>query len=496
MSAVHASSLTGRLARGVWLLLAACDACLLVSLVLSYRWFAWEIPDASTPAAVLIYAILYGAIALATGLAACLVASIAVGIARQFYEPIFFSRWLMILAVIPLTGVVLTSIAWYWYVRPIYAIRDTARLDRFEIFDQLSKAASDNWWPIGLVGNDRLSIGLSLCMLIALAYLSEKYFMAWLRVRWPIPLVPIAMAASLVWISHEGERVMRTFVESQTWRAVAATHTFPEALAACEAIGPGWTLPRPAELRAFLSTEPESVSSWHGAVWTNTAMGAGGERAVMVELSSRRSGVWSIDNAVNRSVSACETDVRDRGPIDAFTRQRARLCEGTYDSPHLHSTDLAIVAPARGAAEPAWGHAGTVCVKRERDDDRRGSAGRVYHQQKEFSTSAAYLTYVKDYCEPLPWPRDFQCFTFAGDTPAFEENGEERLYRLACDYQGRVEGCEGYATLMDFRHDAERARRYRERASALGARVAQPARQSERGLNSVTSPNGLKPSRR
>jgi hypothetical protein len=41
-------------ARVLWLLLAAFDACLLVYLVLSYRWFAHEVPDASnSPGAIL-----------------------------------------------------------------------------------------------------------------------------------------------------------------------------------------------------------------------------------------------------------------------------------------------------------------------------------------------------------------------------------------------------------------------------------------------------------
>jgi hypothetical protein len=114
-------------------------------------------------------------------------------------------------------------------------------------------------------------------------------------------------------------------------------------------------------------------------------------------------------------------------------------------------------------------------------DSARGPGTQQYKAEQEFSTAAKYLDAVRQSCgsQEWPggqkWPKDFICLSLVADPLPFEEKVEERLYRLACDHNGRIEGCEGYAKLMDLRGEPARAREYRERAGQLpAARVAPP----------------------
>jgi hypothetical protein len=465
-------------ARVLWLLLAAFDACLLVYLVLSYRWFAHEVPDASnSPGAIIIYPIAYAILALVTILEIGFVVVIGVGIARQFRPSWLSSRWFGLVVPIPLMGLLIAVTVWAFHLRPIAAIRDTARVDRFEVFLRLAQDAGTTWHPPVLVEGEAVSYGLVLALLLGIAYLAEKYGLAWLHVRWPVPLTPIALVVWLGWIVTTGEQVQREFVNRREWRAVAEAHTYPQALEACEALGPGWTLPRPSELQLYLGTRPEAILGWQGIAWTNTTAERGHTRVVVVELAPRRSGVWERPRSgvwqrqevVNRSVSTCEIDSRERPVVDAFTRQRARLCASTPDAARLHATTLEIVALRRGLGVQL-GQAGTVCVKREAQQADPGVGARTYAKQQEFSTSAEYLASVRAACDTQPLRKDIICVTLAAEPLPFEENDTERIYRLSCDHEGRIAACEGYATLMDRRGEAERAGVYRDRARALGER--------------------------
>jgi hypothetical protein len=104
-----------------------------------------------------------------------------------------------------------------------------------------------------------------------------------------------------------------------------------------------------------------------------------------------------------------------------------------------------------------------VCVKRGAQQANPALGGRTYPQQQEFSTSEEYLASVRAACDTRSPRKDLICLTLAADPLPFEEN-DERTYRLACDYEGRIEACEGYATLMERRGDASRAQVYRDRA--------------------------------
>jgi len=68
------------------------------------------------------------------------------------------------------------------------AIVRTAHLDRLEVFDQLAEPAESSWRLAGLMSDDRMSIGLYPSVLVAVAYLIEKYLLAWFRM--PFALVP------------------------------------------------------------------------------------------------------------------------------------------------------------------------------------------------------------------------------------------------------------------------------------------------------------------
>ena len=229
--------------------------------------------------------------------------------------------------------------------------------------------------------------------------------------------------------------------------------------------------PRPSELQLFLGTQPEGIPGWQGIAWTNTVAERGRTHVVVVELAPRHSGVWQRplsgvwqrQEAVNRSVSACEIDSRERPVVDAFTRQRARLCESTPDAARLHATTLEIVVLRQGLGVQL-GEAATVCVKRGAQQANPALGGRTYPQQQEFSTSEEYLASVRAACDTRSPRKDLICLTLAADPLPFEENDYERTYRLACDHEGRIEACEGYATMMERRGDASRARVYRDRA--------------------------------
>ena len=468
-----------RMLRALWLLLAAVDACLLVYLAVSFRWLAHEVPSASTPAAIVVYAIVYGGLALVTAFEVGLVVAIAAGIARQFRGGPGSSRRRPLVAAIPALALLIAIAAWALQVLPLASIRQAARVDRIEVFNQLAEPAGNMWRPLGLVVGDDLSLGLYLGIIAVIAYLSEKYFMAWLRVPWPMPLAPIAMVASLVWVIITGEQVQREFVASREWRPVAEAQTYPEALGACSTLGSGWTLPRPSELQLYLSTLPEPVRTLKGVAWTNTAAENGHTRGVVVELTPRKSGVWhrpatgvwQRQEEVNRSVSGCEIDTRERNPNDVFTQLKAPLCQSTPDSPRMHTTTLSIVVLRQGLAAE-FGRAATVCVKRGSQQGDPGLGGRTYRDEQEFSSAEEYLAAVRTYCAARSWPQEISCFTLAGEQPAFEENLTERMYRMACDHEGRVDGCTGYAALMERRGAADRASQYRQKADLLSTRAS------------------------
>src|ERR1700730_10771372 len=122
-------------ARGLWLVLAAFDGCLLVYLVLSYHWFAHEAPDASnSTAALIIYPIAYAIIGLLPIRELAFVVVIGAGIARHFRLPWLSSQWLGLVVPIPAMGLLMAVTVWAFLLRPIAAIRWTARVDRFAVF--------------------------------------------------------------------------------------------------------------------------------------------------------------------------------------------------------------------------------------------------------------------------------------------------------------------------------------------------------------------------
>src|ERR1700730_7382373 len=217
-----------------WLILPALDVCLLVYLVLSYHWFAHEAPDASnSPGAIIIYPIAYAIIGLVTILELGFVVVIGAGIARQFRLSWLSSRWFGLVVPIPAMGLLMAVTVWAFLLRPIAAIRGTARVDRFEVFWRLAEDAGTYWHPPGLVEGGAVSFGLVLALLLGIAYLAEKYSLAWLHVRWPVPLTPIALVAWLGWIVTTGEQAQREFVNLREWRAVAESQTYPQAVQEC-----------------------------------------------------------------------------------------------------------------------------------------------------------------------------------------------------------------------------------------------------------------------
>lgn len=126
-------------------------------------------------------------------------------------------------------------------------------------------------------------------------------------------------------------------------------------------------------------------------------------------------------------MSACELDTRTDGPIDAFTRQRSRLCAATPDSPRMHSTTLRMIVLRRGLADQ-FGEAATICVNRGAQQASPNLGGRTYGDQNEVFTAAAYLDLVRSYCSSRPGPKDYICFALADEAPPFAETDVERIY--------------------------------------------------------------------
>jgi hypothetical protein len=141
----------------------------------------------------------------------------------------------------------------------------------------------------------------------------------------------------------------------------------------------------------------------------------------------------------------------------------------------MHSTTLRMIVLRRGLADQ-FGEAATICVNRGAQQASPNLGGRTYGDQNEVFTAAAYLDLVRSYCSSRPGPKDYICFALADEAPPFAETDVERIYRLACDYERRDEGCAGYATLMERRGEATRALEYRDRGSALAASARRPSR--------------------
>ena len=94
--------------------------------------------------------------------------------------------------------------------------------DRLTVFDALAQTVDDE--GIDVIGTGKYaggSLGRFLIILLGAAYLAEKYLLQAWRVRWPVPLLPLAAIAVLGWIIYDGERQNREFVAAREWRAVA-----------------------------------------------------------------------------------------------------------------------------------------------------------------------------------------------------------------------------------------------------------------------------------
>ena len=72
-----------------------------------------------------------------------------------------------------------------------------------------------------------------------------------------------------LFVAWRGESRQRDWLEAQQWRSIGDGKTWLQALQACNALGPGWRLPRPHELPIYVASEPEALHGARGKLWTS-----------------------------------------------------------------------------------------------------------------------------------------------------------------------------------------------------------------------------------
>jgi hypothetical protein len=264
-------------------------------------------------------------------------------------------------------------------------------------------------------------------VLVLATYLAEKYLLRWWNLRWPVSLLALAIALLPAWLAHHGEHEQREWVAAQQWNAVAERKTWLDALAACNALGPEWRLPRKLELALYIAQAPEAIRGWHGAAWTSIESEMG-RNVVVVELEARRGGRWRSNIVPWRDRSLCEVDTyaSARSADDWFTALRPKLCEGSADYEGMHASTAQLIASIRGSIvggpEPKLitqpTEAVAICVKTasyEIPELRH----RRYPKEREFRNAESFLAQMQSTCNPrAPGSDAAACAAFAAEAPA------------------------------------------------------------------------------
>jgi hypothetical protein len=405
-----------------WSVLAAVDAVALIWVASKVDWADFEsVRVGETPAGWMIVAAVYAMTIAFKLIAAVFVASVAYAIVREFtgnWKPGRITRVFVSLVLAAILGMAayLALVA----LRPILAGVDSAFLDRLIAFDRLTKES-----PV-----KGETLGAYLAALAVTAYLAEKYFFRWWGHHWLVSVAALAILAWPVWAVYQGESHQREWVGSQQWSPVAGEKMWIEALAACNALGPGWRLPARSELSMYVSTRPEPIAGWKGVAWTLTSSEYG-RSAVVVTLAPHQSGMWRSNAMPLRDRSVCEVDAspgRANSPVvsDWFSERRNSMCASTQHSPELYPAGLQLLAKVLGSVvggpetnlitiqSQAW----AVCMKTNDVETSLPMRGRGYPQEKDFRDPVAFLASMRELCQPrAPGSDAVACTAFAGDTP-------------------------------------------------------------------------------
>jgi hypothetical protein len=456
--------------------LALVDAVLLLYLAASYNWFQFDVSLPTESIASLFLIPMMWAITIGERVFfAAFFAIIGAGILRELIDRREKPRWLAAITT-PVLLMALTGIGLIW----ITTIQDIVTQppgfinDRLTMFDKLAMKTDAGYAEfLGTANYAGGSTGRYLIILLAAAYLAEKYLVSGWRFRWPVPLLPLLAIGWVAWSVRDGEQRLRAYTAAQEWRPIAPQMPWLDAVAACEGLGEGWRLPRREELTRYLSTSPAAIQAWAGAAWTATSADGGGW-AVAVDLEPRRSGRWNKGSEPTRDESLCEYRDQPGYAVDWFAALRPRVCEQTSQSAYLFTPGLKLTALQSGITvnQPALA---AICVRatdpaRIPIRERRG-----YKDELEFTRAADFRTAMARHCGLTPDRDRAACFAFAPDLPGFEETPDERTMRAFCELQRNGEGCDRYATMMaQHENAAERAARYRDLACKRGYLAACP----------------------
>jgi hypothetical protein len=450
--------------------LAVVDAILLAYLFISYDWFHYGINESSisSPAGFLVIWVLWATVAAEKLFFAGYFAVVGAGIWKELTRREVTRRLAVLTTPVLVIALIGIGVAATWNLYEIAARPPGFINDRLTVFDALAGTVDDE--GIDLLGTGRYaagSLGRFLIVLLAGAYLAEKYLLQAWRVRWPVPILPLIAIGAIGWMVYDGERRNREFAASREWRAVAPQVPWIDAVAACETLGPGWRLPLREELARYLATYPPEIQPWTGAAWTSTSADGGGW-AVAVDLQPRFSGRWNKGSEPTRDESLCEFRTQPGYATDWFAALRPEVCARTRHSPYLFTPGLSLTALQSGNVAVTQPAQAAICVRGEPMRfpvrERRG-----YRDEQNYTRAADFRAAMLKKCGLEPDRDRAACFVFAPDLPPFEETGDQRLMRAFCELARNGEGCFRYAMSMDqYPEAADRAARYRALACKRG----------------------------
>ena len=265
--------------------LALVDAALLVYFVVSYDWFVFSIDfNNESIAGIFIIPLLWMLLIAEKAFFAAYGGWSAAAIVREITGKRDAHRGLAVLA-----SLVLLALA-HRYRRSsgssLRASSFTGRpaflIDRLTLFDGLAQNASEFGGLFGTASFFSGSIGRMLVILLGVAYLSEKYLLAWWRdavgrcrcFRWSRLA---GWRGAFTTASSGFARLSRPNNGGRSQRNNRGSRHSTRATT----LGEGWRLPQREELTRYLSTQPPEIKGWKGSAWTATASDArvgGGRR--------------------------------------------------------------------------------------------------------------------------------------------------------------------------------------------------------------------------
>jgi len=394
----------------LWAALAVLDALILACVIMRFPWGHNVPASGSSMFGELLVYLAYGLDILLNLAAAAFAAAVAYAIARDILGPWRPPWWAALMATLPLLGgLALSAFIGYVALHEVLVSKGAGMTmaDRLVVFDQLATRERS--------GD---SVGAQAAWLALAAYLGEKYLLRWWGLRWPLPVVGIALLGWPAWIALRGEADQDKWMRAQQFKVLGENLTWTEALSGCRALGNEWRLMRRNELALYLALEPEPARKFTGHAWTMTVSDLG--RAVVVmDLKQRRSGYYRHNEVPWHDRSLCENDVQARPP-DWFVNLRPHLCGPATSYEGQFIATLQPPAVITGRRETATGReyitaqtkAAAFCIKPAGPElplFRR----RAYPREEDFLDPDAFVARLKEACSARGLGDVAACTAFA-----------------------------------------------------------------------------------